>query len=126
MSKTILSVAFLLLTVACGNNRSGLSISPATNVRPNSQPGASCVLRGAASVVTEFNAHTHGGTPIPAEDIVSAIEKSYATPAGPDGHYHGFTLTNAHFEDLQDNVPVSLTTYPDASGHGHQVTIYCY
>lgn len=122
---SLMAVAFLFVVVACSNNRSGLNISPVQHVRPNSTPGASCVTRGASSFVSEFLGHTHGGTFIPNEDIVAGLEKTYATPL-TDGHAHGFVVTHLMFEDLQDNVPVTTSTYPDASGHGHQISIFCY
>lgn len=118
-------VAFLLFGMACGNNRSGLSISPVENVRPNSQPGASCATRGAATTVSEFAGHTHGSTFIPPEDIVAGLQKTYSTPI-TNGHWHGFIITAAQFQDLKDNVPVVTYTYADSSGHAHQVSIYCY
>ena len=122
----VMAVAFLFTGVACGNNRSGLNITPVEQIRPNSTPGASCQTRGASSFVSEFAGHTHGGTFISNEDIIAANEKSYSTPPAADGHYHGFIITHAQFLDLQANVPVETSTYVDGTGHGHHISIYCY
>ena len=56
------------------------------------------------------------------DDIEAAVEKSYAFWHGHDGKAHSFTLTEAHFLDLQDGKTIDVYTNV-VTGHRHSLRI---
>jgi hypothetical protein len=140
-----LSVAVLGPTVGCGdppgNTDAGATDSgtpdagtpdsgtpdsgtPDAGAPDSGTPDAGTPDGGTARTCTETIPFNHGhDLVLPYSDVEAGVEKTYDIQ-GVALHLHSVTLTSAHFAQLRNGQPVTVTsTVGDL--HSHEVTVTC-
>src|SRR5690606_19888363 len=82
-----------------------------------------CMQNGTMSTIGTNHGHE---MPVSIQDIMAAVEKTYQIE-GTSGHPHSVTITGLMFMQLQQNIPIVVTSspYPEMGGHTHPVTVRC-
>lgn len=90
----------------------------------NSDPGTGgdldCLANGTRVSIGANHGHD---VIISKEDVEAGVERIYSI-AGTSAHSHVITLTEDHFQSLQQNQSVTVTS-DSSSGHTHSVTVRC-
>lgn len=123
--------SFAIVTAACGGDDDD---GPATDAPPAADgpdPDAPPAVDAPPEVDAPPGvctpeptiASNHGHTlTIAAADVTAGQARTYDITGGA-GHAHAVTLTAAHFQMLQQNQPVTVTS--TSAGHTHSVTVRC-
>ncbi len=115
----LLASGLHLFLTACGSGSSGYGAGGGTTPAV----AGNCSANGTTNSVGSN--HGHSAPVVPAGDVVTGAQQTYAVPAGSAGHSHNVTVTAASFTALLGNTGVAITTDADGTGHSHVITINC-
>lgn len=121
--------SLVVVTAACGGDDDppAVDATPIDGPDPDAPPAIDAppsvdAPPGACAPETTI-ANNHGHVlVVSAADVTAAQPQTYDI-AGQAGHAHSVSLTAAHFQMLQQNQPVTVTS--NGGTHTHNVTVRC-